>query len=325
MLRRLRAAIERLPQGDPAGTVLRTVFTHLAEYFPIEPAFYGLLAMHAAGVYGGQLVRAGSRAAFAEIPKIPTSEERNWYADALGAFKAKKVINGAEMDALLQSLGAMGALPDQAALRQAAYNSAFTMVREANQTILEKVALKTQDTIKTLGTVGDYLHDLDDIYAAAGIRAQDDWYAALVYRNNTNRAFQEGLDLVNREMEEDGILWGYRFEHSGKHDYRPAHKALDGFTAPKDDPRWAQIGPMPNGHNCGCHIRGVTDSEARRLGYKPNPPTPKVSDPATGKSLDAIEGLRAIPGQTFGPASQFEHANRPIFNPSWQLAPTQES
>lgn len=319
MLRRLRAALERAPQDAPVLSVVRTVFEHVAEYFPIEPAFYGLLALHAAGVYGGQLVRAGGRAAFAEIPALPTSEERNWYADALAAFKQKKVINGAEMDALLQSLEAMGAVPDQAALRQAAYNSAFTMVREANQQILQKVALKTQDTIKRLGTVSDYLHDLDDIYAAAGIRAQDDWYAALVYRNNTNRAFQEGLDLVNREMDEDGILWGYRFEHSGKHDYRPAHKALDGFTAPKDDPRWAQIGTMPNGHNCGCHIRGVTFEQARRLGHKPNPPTPKVDDPATGKKLDAIEGLRTIPGQTFGPASQFEHPERPIFNPSWSL------
>jgi len=118
-----------------------------------------------------------------------------------------------------------------------------------------------------------------------------------------NRAFQEGIDQTNREADRDGILWGYRFVHSGKLHFRPAHKALDGFVAPKNDPRWAQIGPMPSGHNCGCHIRGISDWEAARDGYAANPATPVVSDPETGASVDAVHALAVWPKQRFDEAA----------------------
>lgn len=46
---------------------------------------------------------------------------------------------------------------------------------------------------------------------------------------------------------------------------RPAHRALNGRTYPKDDPVWASIYP-PNGFNCRCRVTGVTQSRLDREG-----------------------------------------------------------
>ena len=320
----MRNAVKAYPASAPLS-MAEAEIRRPREWVDRKAVENALLAAHAVGIWASRPRGKRSR-------KFEELSARNYYADALAAFKAKEAINGEEMQAVLDSLETGSRMATGEAIRQAAYDASFTMVREGNQVILERVAAQTETLIKELGTVGDFLHDINDIYAAAGVGDQQFWYNELVYANNTNRAFQEGVQLVAEEMDEDGILWGYEWIHSGSPHPRPAHLALDGFCAPKDDSRWADIGIPPIGHKCGCQRRAVTDAEAKDRGLKESPPTPHVSGEAiqelppsarAGLTIDeqtnglsALDALNKVPGERF-PHSEYWIESRPLLNPSW--------
>ena len=306
------AAIKALPQDAPSLAILGILDTVNTDWLTVEPGTDGFLASHATAIWGSRIEPA-SAWNFAQ----PTLDERNYYADALSTFEARDVINAAEFDAIVSSLDAGTLVANMPEAQAAAHAESFTMIREANQTIIEKVATKTAQTIQEGGTIADFVHDINDIYAAAGIDDQAFWYTELVYRNNMNRAFQEGVDLVSAELNADGILWGYEWIHSGSARPRESHLALDGFTAPATDPRWGQIGTPPAGHNCGCRRRAVTDFEAEERGLSLTPPTPTIGA-GDHQGKDAIDTLNTVPGERFQP-SKFQIPERPFLNPSWDL------
>jgi SPP1 gp7 family putative phage head morphogenesis protein len=51
---------------------------------------------------------------------------------------------------------------------------------------------------------------------------------------------------------------------------RPAHLALHGIIRPVDDPIWSRIFP-PNGWNCRCSVRQLSDRDLERQGLTPTP------------------------------------------------------
>ena len=70
---------------------------------------------------------------------------------------------------------------------------------------------------------------------------------------------------------------------------RPAHRALDNFMAPVDDPVWKKIYP-PNGHNCRCTVLALTEKQARARGW-----TGQVRAPAA----EPDEGWDFNPGEAY--------------------------
>ncbi|CAM5787468.1 phage minor head protein [Ottowia pentelensis] len=80
---------------------------------------------------------------------------------------------------------------------------------------------------------------------------------------------------------------------------RPSHAALNGKIWRKDDPIWQVIFP-PNGFNCRCRTRPLTEGMMKREGLEPSPP-PEVltravnagSDPLTGELFPTVQtGVR---------------------------------
>lgn len=80
---------------------------------------------------------------------------------------------------------------------------------------------------------------------------------------------------------------------------RPSHAALNGKIWRKDDPIWLVIFP-PNGFNCRCRTRPLTEGMMKREGLEPSPP-PEVltravnagSDPLTGELFPTVQtGVR---------------------------------
>ncbi|HIE54168.1 MAG TPA: hypothetical protein EYP90_03120, partial [Chromatiaceae bacterium] len=51
---------------------------------------------------------------------------------------------------------------------------------------------------------------------------------------------------------------------------RPAHAAMHGYIARVDDPIWRTWTP-PAGFNCRCTVIGLTEAQAKRRGFKPDP------------------------------------------------------
>lgn len=331
--RTLRETLRPFPPQSPllvAQGALESLLGRL-EWLDTDLLAEAMLAAHAAGALAA---RQRSRHTPAKPGRFAESEPE-WvlYRDALESWRRKRAINGREMQDMLDALAAGGSVPDPDRLRQDLYANAFTMVREGNQHVLDRIRMRTDTLIQQGFTVGDYLHDINDIYRAAGVDDQQFWYLELVHNNNMRRAYAEGQDLVAQEMDADGTLWGYRYRHSGKDDYRPTHKALDGLALRKDDPRVQQIGyPKPPGHNCGCEWDTVSTDEAEVGRYDPDPPTPAVSpedlaklppgyrdgltDQELAQGIDALEALDRLPNQRF-PRSEYNIPNRPIFNPSF--------
>jgi hypothetical protein len=302
------------------------------DFLDLEPFETALVAAHAVALGSGTGVKQPPPAVIPENPTglsefadpPPDLSARLWYADALGRFRAKRVINGEQMQTLLDAMPAAIARRNNVSERQTLHSQAFTMIREGNQQIIKRVAETFDRVIAAQGTGADFLHDMNDVYAAAGISDQQPWYTELVYTNNMNRAYQEGLDATAAELDKDGDLWGYEWVHSGAADPRPAHVALDKWAAPKNDPRWAQIGVPPIGHGCGCQRLPITHREAADRGLKADPPTPTIPRDAGGMpagyqgGLSAIEGLDTLPGERFA-RGQYWVPNRPLFNPSWGM------
>ena len=81
----------------------------------------------------------------------------------------------------------------------------------------------------------------------------------------------------------DEILWGYKYVTVGDDRVRDEHAALEGTTAPKDDPIWQTIWP-PNGWACRCQTIMIFEE---RKTVRPEP----VVD---------VEGRAVVPGPDKG-------------------------
>jgi SPP1 gp7 family putative phage head morphogenesis protein len=82
-----------------------------------------------------------------------------------------------------------------------------------------------------------------------------------VFQTNVQRAYQGGKA---EQMSDDAVVavmpfWQYRT--AGDARVRPAHAALDGFTAMNNDPVWGRIYP-PCGYNCRCTVIPLSQDEA---------------------------------------------------------------
>lgn len=117
-----------------------------------------------------------------------------------------------------------------------------------------------------------------------------------IYQTNLQSAYMAGR--MKAQMEATAFPWlMYVAIMDGR--TRPSHAALNGRIWRKDDPVWASIYP-PNGFNCRCRTRALTDGQMRREGLSPSaPPLVKTrevnagTDPLTGEQFRTVQtGVR---------------------------------
>jgi SPP1 gp7 family putative phage head morphogenesis protein len=87
-------------------------------------------------------------------------------------------------------------------------------------------------------------------------------YATTVARTNTMSAYADGEFAVTKDEDVADLVVGFEVVGPVDGDARPNHKALVGFRAAPDDPRWATLRP-PLGFNC---LLAGTVVEGRFLG-----------------------------------------------------------
>lgn len=266
-------------------------------------------------------------------------KEPSPWSDALESFLQKQIVAAAEFETWLKEIdlaAAAGILPDLERAREAAYDSAFTMVREANAQLMQQVEMYVGRAVDGSLSVADFVADVDDFYKSMGLKTQDGWYMDLVFNNAVNRAYQDGLDAVSHTTDSNGVktakswVWGYEWVHGDPERPRPTHLAMNHHRAPASDPVWLTFGPPPIAHNCQCsrHTIGRTDAEDQGLDRRRDfdPPTVTrgdliaagITDSAklkewSGRSV--IELQNQIPGDYF-PRSQYDIPNRALINPS---------
>ncbi len=140
-----------------------------------------------------------------------------------------------------------------------------------------------------------------------------------ILRTNMQTAYAAGRWHRQRETIEARPYWQYIAIDDGS--TRQSHRRLNGLVFRADDPIWEKIYP-PNGFNCRCRVRALTDREVRRLGLKVIE-SPKIRSVTDRIGLDKRTGedIRR-PGARISwadPATGENRSFRP--DPGWSYNP----
>ena len=105
-----------------------------------------------------------------------------------------------------------------------------------------------------------------------------------VMRTATHTAHGAAHYVADQDPAVQSILWGYKYVTAGDERVRPEHAAMDGVTAPKEDPIWDVWWP-PNGWNCRCILVSIFKEQSAVTpeevdGGQPMPDPGFVGNPA---------------------------------------------
>jgi SPP1 gp7 family putative phage head morphogenesis protein len=136
---------------------------------------------------------------------------------------------------------------------------AFTVARVESEYVIEKIKNALDEVFAGGGGIRDFHILLDDIFRTAGISPLSASHIEVILRNNFQTAYSRAKEAIYEQLPEDefpslmvmAILDGAT---------RPSHRALHGFTRPKNDPIW-RILKTPFDHNCRCTIVPIHKSE----------------------------------------------------------------
>jgi SPP1 gp7 family putative phage head morphogenesis protein len=163
----------------------------------------------------------------------------------------------------------------------------FTVSRAESERIVERVHRSLLRAIEEGKTIADFLEEMDEVFGAAGITPANPYHLETVFRTNIQTAYYAGYweALGDPGMKQE-FSWA-QYITAGDERVRPAHAAMDGYTAPVNDPIWQKWTP-PCGFNCRCDLVFIHKSEARDLVRKPPPPV----EPDPGFGIHPSEALR---------------------------------
>lgn len=285
---------------------------------------------------------------FQSAPSAPSADEflpfreSTWQRNAQ-RFALKKLVDPRTFEAWLDAIDlaeADGLIPDYYGAQQQAYAASFTLVREADDLILQHIDALVGRAVAGEISPADFMFDIDDLYRSFGLREQEGWYSELVLNNALNRSLQEGRDSVGHDIDARGNLtpaqwvWGYEWIHTSVEHPRPSHMAMHAHRAPVEDPVWQTFAPPPIAHGCQCerHTIGRTRAEQMGLIDRRDFPVPSVNasqlrasglndrDVKRYAGQSAASLNRELPGDAF-PRTVYDIPQRPMINPSaWKTA-----
>ncbi len=177
------------------------------------------------------------------------------YSMLLGLRRARRTMT-ASFDMLDDATGALG---DTLGLSPADLLRFQEMAETRALTIANGLAAHAERRIRaTLRDItAENLHvkagveRLQETFDNLGLTPSNSFTLEALFRTQTQLAYAAAKQEQEQDPDVDDVLWGYRYVTVGDYRVRPSHAALDGTTAPKDDPIWKRIYP-PNGWACRC-------------------------------------------------------------------------
>lgn len=183
-------------------------------------------------------------------------------------------------------------------MQREAHAQAFTVAKLARLDILQDIraavetALKEgrterwfrqelEQTLKRKGWWGKQV-DVDPTTMEAQLyNAGSPRRLQTIYRTNLQTAYMAGRQ---RQFDAE-IEWAPYVQYIAVMDAktRPGHAALNGKVFRLDDPAWDRVAP-PNGYNCRCRARNLSERELKARGLKVQTDTRLVEREAPGKA-----------------------------------------
>jgi SPP1 gp7 family putative phage head morphogenesis protein len=130
---------------------------------------------------------------------------------------------------------------------------AFTIAGISDVKLIEQIKSALADVMASGGTENDFQAAVNALTDNAGIARLAKTQIDTVFQTAVQTAYQNGRF---EQMSDPAVVaalpyWTYRT--AGDDRVRPAHAALDGFTARYGDPVWNRLYP-PAGYNCRCTV-----------------------------------------------------------------------
>lgn len=168
-------------------------------------------------------------------------------------------------------------------LDQAAHAQAFTVAKAASLDVLADIRAALKTALAEGKTEAWFRKDLEPKLRAKGwwgkkamvdpgtgeerkVQLGSPARLRLIYRQNLQTAFMAGRYKAMLENADARPWWQYVAVLDGK--TRPSHKVLAGSTFRFDDPFWSSHYP-PNGFNCRCRVRALSDSRMQAENVTP--------------------------------------------------------
>jgi len=207
------------------------------------------------------------------------------FSEVINALQERTQHTDAQIAALQDEFVATAALNIQ--------DSAGLMERFVQQTLLDatRSGLNKREGLKAF----------TEAMRTSGLTRQSSHVVNTIFRTQTAVAYSVGQQRANDTPEIREILWGYEYKSVGDDRVRPAHAAMDGVRAEKDDPIWGEWSP-PSGWNCRC-VR-ISIFEGQSLANPKEPPAETTDH--LGRTVPVVpdQGFAVNPADIFPTLSQ---------------------
>ncbi|MBI5724609.1 MAG: minor capsid protein [Planctomycetes bacterium] len=250
----------------------------------MEPIFRG--AMTAAHLQGRIDAVTTASAALARRARkaIALYSEFGPYEKAVEALKARQQLTSTQLSEIEKLYG----------------DTALRVTRNLGRSIEKKCQTAAAEIVAKGMHVNEATARMRQAFKSAGVLPQvvvqgqtrpAIFLLETLARTQVQIAYGAGRWNANQDPAIQEILWGYEYSAVMDERTRPAHAALDGLRAPKDDAIWGKIFP-PSGWNCRCSTLNIYHGDAEAQTDMKGVDDKKIADATAG-------GWDYNPGEVF--------------------------
>ena len=158
-----------------------------------------------------------------------------------------------------------------------AHAKAFTVAKAMRMDILEDIRAAVDEALTEGLTEREFIKRLAPKLKAKGwwgrqtwndgrgedrtVQLGSPWRLKNIYRNNLQSSYMAGRYRRQLALVDERPYWQYVAVMDSR--TRPSHRAMNGRVFRWDDPIWQYLYP-PNGWNCRCRVRALTERQMKR-------------------------------------------------------------
>lgn len=158
-----------------------------------------------------------------------------------------------------------------------AHAKAFTVAKAMRMDILEDIRAAVDEALAEGLTEREFIKRLAPKLKAKGwwgrqtwkdgrgedrtVQLGSPWRLKTIYRNNLQSSYMAGRYRRQLALVDERPYWQYVAVMDSR--TRPSHRAMNGRVFRWDDPIWQYLYP-PNGWNCRCRVRALTERQMKR-------------------------------------------------------------